>query len=374
MGIWFALGGVSGTGVAAEPESAAQEAGFDALMDRAEQQRANDDLMASARSYAAAYRSLSEQDRIGLLGELAVDNAAADYRAAYRKQPRGLALLEESAQLLEGFVAERRRARGKGEEVAPRLRRELERLRRQIGHALPDDGPVRVTVEPSVEYSGLLPLWIMRRSASLGSKITAPGHERWVDVEIERSDEGPRVRVVAMRDGQRVGEEAEPLLCACDQQELLARVGEQIAQVIEGFPEEPAPEVELPELDSDSTWTGDDRTRARRLGIGLTVSGAVVMAGGVTMAVVGGVLLPRFETSEEFGFYEVTKHPGAPVVLGVGVSLFVASVAPSIVGICALRKASRGEGCVRKEQAREHALVVPWMGRGLAGASLRRRF
>ncbi|MEM9459654.1 MAG: hypothetical protein AAGF11_36085 [Myxococcota bacterium] len=345
-------------------------------MDQAEQQRANEDLMASARSYAAAYRSLSERDRIGLLGELAVDNAATDYRAAYRKQPRGLALLEESAQLLEGFVAQRQRAQGKGEEgaVPPRLRRELERLRRQIDQALPDDGPVRVTVDSEVEYAGLLPLWIMRRNASLGPSITAPGHERWVEVQIERADAGVRIRAIAMRDGQPVGEQAEPLLCACGQQELLDRVSHEIARAIEGLPDEPTPEVETTDLDSHSSWTEEDQARTRRLGIALTASGAAAIVGGVTMTAVGGVLLPRFEPSPEFGFYEVTKHPGAPVLLGIGVSVVVAGLVPSIVGICALRNALRGEGCGRERQTREHALIEPWMGRGLAGASLRRRF
>lgn len=139
----------------------------------------------------------------------------------------------------------------------------------------------------------------------------------------------------------------------------------------------PAQESEPGETKGGETepeWTDADRRRTRGLGIGLTAAGAAVMAGGAAMAVVGGVLLPRFKTNEEFGFLEQTKHPGAPIILGVGVGLFVAGVVPLAIGICNLKKAPEGKGCLRKKQAGKQALVLPWMGRGIAGASIQRRF
>lgn len=99
-----------------------------------------------------------------------------------------------------------------------------------------------------------------------------------------------------------------------------------------------------------------------------------MIAGGIGMAVAGAVLMTRTEPHPEWGFVAVPKHPGAPVLLGVGAALTVVGVAPLTVGLCNLRRARRGEGCLRSAAAEERTHVRPWGGRGLAGLSIHRRF
>jgi len=106
------------------------DATFDELMNLAEQQRDAGDHAKAARSYATAYRGLSDADKPGLLGELAIDNALVAYDEA-SEQSEDQALLEELETLLGDFVTVRTHAHdaGTAEAVPETLERELERLR-----------------------------------------------------------------------------------------------------------------------------------------------------------------------------------------------------------------------------------------------------
>ncbi|MCX4240528.1 hypothetical protein [Paraliomyxa miuraensis] len=142
-------GGVLPTSLALATQRMAPKAAvdFDALMAQAEEQRSAGEHAAAARSYAAAYRSLPEGERTGLMGELAVDNALVDYRAAYEQRPER-ALIEEPLVLLVELEEERTRAHGAGEAeaVPPRLLEEQDRLRTQL-QAL-EDAEVEDAIEP----------------------------------------------------------------------------------------------------------------------------------------------------------------------------------------------------------------------------------
>ncbi|MEX1365219.1 MAG: hypothetical protein AB1Z98_18980, partial [Nannocystaceae bacterium] len=99
-----------------------------------ERQRKDGEHAAAARSYAAAYRGLSDADKYGLLGELAVDNALVAHSEANETQAQELASLEELAALLDDFITVRTRAHeaGEAEAVPERLVQELEWLRVEI--------------------------------------------------------------------------------------------------------------------------------------------------------------------------------------------------------------------------------------------------
>lgn len=119
----------------AEPDSEepASTQDFDTLMARGEQQREEGDHAAAARSYAAAYGALPGSEQSSLRGEIALDNAMADYRAAIEATPDDVTLLDESIALLAGFIVRRKRAAadGEAEAVPPRLIDALEELREQ---------------------------------------------------------------------------------------------------------------------------------------------------------------------------------------------------------------------------------------------------
>lgn len=126
--LWAGSAGAQPSSSHATPSTEATD--FDGLMTQAEQQRNDGDHAAAARSYAAAYRALSETEQRGLKGELAVDNALAEYRAARDQQPGDLDLPRELLGLLDAFIDARTQAHaaGRAEDVPPRLEEERTRL------------------------------------------------------------------------------------------------------------------------------------------------------------------------------------------------------------------------------------------------------
>ncbi len=115
---------------------------FDQLIERAEQERTQTKYEQSARSYAAAYHSLSTEERVGLKGEIAVENALSSYRLAYQLQPNRV-FLEEPVRLLEEFAETRGQAHlmGQAKAVPVRLRAELPRLQKKLDDTRPSEEP-----------------------------------------------------------------------------------------------------------------------------------------------------------------------------------------------------------------------------------------
>jgi len=118
----------------AEPSTEAPletQLSFDDLMTRGERQYLSGEYVASARSYAAAHRSLAETERIQTMGTMALERALKVYEAAQGAQPERMVLIEEPIALLEEYMAERARgiAAGEAEAVPEALVEELERLR-----------------------------------------------------------------------------------------------------------------------------------------------------------------------------------------------------------------------------------------------------
>lgn len=126
---------------------------FDELIARAEQERAQTKYEDSGRSYVAAYHSLSLEDRVGLKGEIAVENALASYRLAYKVRPE-LVFLEQPVLLLEEFAEVRGQAHlaGRAKAVPLRLRAELARATKRLGdaRAIMVTEPAETSAEPTV--------------------------------------------------------------------------------------------------------------------------------------------------------------------------------------------------------------------------------
>ncbi len=120
----------------------------DALLARAEQQHAAEEYPQAARSYSAAYEALPPEDQEDLLGEIALDNALKDYRAAYEQTPEDIALLEEPIALLEGVE------RARGDAMPPPLADELERLRMQQDRDAGAVAALEFEAEASTEEGG----------------------------------------------------------------------------------------------------------------------------------------------------------------------------------------------------------------------------
>lgn len=114
-----------------QPAPSIEPTDFDELMAQAERQRSVGEHASAARSYAAAYRVLPYTEQVGLMGELAVENALTEYRTAYEQQVGAWDLLEESLGLLEVFIDARSRAHADGKvgEVPAWLEGERARLR-----------------------------------------------------------------------------------------------------------------------------------------------------------------------------------------------------------------------------------------------------
>ncbi|MBL4686086.1 MAG: hypothetical protein JKY37_15945 [Nannocystaceae bacterium] len=88
---------------------------FDALMSQAEAQRAGEHHVEASRNYAAAYYALGPEQRTGLLGEIALDNAWADYESSVAANTKPLAGLTQTVTaVLETAVGERSQAHRMG--------------------------------------------------------------------------------------------------------------------------------------------------------------------------------------------------------------------------------------------------------------------
>lgn len=88
---------------------------FDELMSQAEAQRTSERHSEASRSSAAAYHALGPQQRTGLLGEIALDNAWADYESAAAADTElSLELTRAITALLETAISERSQAHRTG--------------------------------------------------------------------------------------------------------------------------------------------------------------------------------------------------------------------------------------------------------------------
>lgn len=140
MAMLLGLGGLTSMAQAASPSSASTAARFDELMNRAEQQRNAGAHRESANTYLQAYRALSVSEQMGLMGEVVIDGALAEYRQAQQARPEAIDALEEPIEVLEGYIDDRTRAHreGRADPVPARLRDELAQLRSQREQARPD--------------------------------------------------------------------------------------------------------------------------------------------------------------------------------------------------------------------------------------------
>lgn len=96
------LGSPSAVAQAARQQPSKSFAELTAL---AEQQRASGDHVAAARSFAAAFNTLSPTEQAGLTGEITVSNGVDDFKLAQAEGSNELALLLEENDLLERFAA-----------------------------------------------------------------------------------------------------------------------------------------------------------------------------------------------------------------------------------------------------------------------------
>lgn len=100
---------------------------FDEWIEQATAQRERESFSESARSFVAAVEVLPEDEQVGLMAEIAINNAVDDYRLAQVREPGNMALLEEELEFLERL--DRAYAKAGAEAMPPALVDELERVR-----------------------------------------------------------------------------------------------------------------------------------------------------------------------------------------------------------------------------------------------------
>jgi len=122
------------TGYAASVSESVEDNEFDALVAHAERERGTGRHLSAARTYVGAFRALSFSDRVGLMGELVIDNALQDYWKAYAQRAKDVAVLEEAVGMLQEYIEflERARMGGQASVMSPRLLTQLERLNTEI--------------------------------------------------------------------------------------------------------------------------------------------------------------------------------------------------------------------------------------------------
>lgn len=125
---------------------------YASLMAKAEQERAGQRHTDAARTYREAYYSLSEDDKINLLGEITLDNALADYRKAREQQPKEIAVVEEPLVLLDEFISARAKAHeaGAADPVPERMEQERAQLAELAESLRPEPEPVAKAESPTI--------------------------------------------------------------------------------------------------------------------------------------------------------------------------------------------------------------------------------
>jgi hypothetical protein len=163
---------------------------------------------------------------------------------------------------------------------------------------------LRVEVDLAIEDAPLIPAWVAARSSHLVEALSGPdGQEHRLVVEIRGGTYDYRVSVVALRNGKLVAASG-PTRCECTNEELLALVDDEIAEVVgslhEAPPEQPAGAASDPPAPHSASSTvepvgpghGDRRDRIDHrplgslgyTGIGIGVVGIGMMAGGIPLA------------------------------------------------------------------------------------------
>lgn len=238
---------------------------------------------------------------------------------------------------------------------------------------------LRVKVDPMLADAALLPGWITERHPDLARSVRDPEgrHAQWIAVEISGSTYDFRVSVSAVRDGEPLGASAEPTRCECTTGELLALVDVGIAAAVDRLrtapPGEPTPEpaaepaaiavAPRPRAEPLAPQPRSLLPDARSRGLGpLGHAGIGVTVAGVGLTAVGAVLARRPEQIRGApGDVETRDVRSAGlglavtggVVLATGLGLLVADLAAP---------------------RRRTIALVPTLHPGMAGAVLVRRF
>lgn len=230
--------------------------------------------------------------------------------------------------------------------------------------------------------------------ATVGAAVGAPS------VEIDLLGDPAAHAYAGTIRARRGAQEAQPITleeCRCDDEEIPAWIRDGVfaalkAPAVEEAADEPEPESEPEQAEPTEPSTTQDgaddegapppgaepedeeRNRARRIGIALTTTGGVLIAGGLATAIAGAVRISKFESHAFLDFVEIRKYEDSPYLLGIGSAVAVAGIAPLVIGLCNLRRARRGKGCLASGRRSERVSVLPWGGLGKAGVSVGRRF
>lgn len=243
-------------------------------------------------------------------------------------------------------------------------------------------GPIRVTVAPGIDDASLIPAWIDDRNPTVARELELPGHEQWVDVSIAGTTYDYRVTVTLMRDGAPLGAAQEPPPCACNSDELLALVGDQLAIAAErakstpaeqredavetGPREEPEPK---PNLRPDPLFTGVGKAGLALVGVG--------GAGAITGAVMIGVNLRTLPNG--YGYFERDWRAPGVVFLGVGGAVLLGGVVTVALDVTRCKRNPRAPGCNQPAEPHDGRRArtfrgAPWASTQGAGVSLWGRF
>lgn len=154
--------------------------------------------------------------------------------------------------------------------------------------------PLRIEVDSTVDDAELLREWITAQNSDVATKVPViSGHEQWIAVHVGGVTYDYTITVVAMRDGEPVGNSAAPLGCECTTERLLGIIETRIDMAVSDLKQPPPrpqlrrserPEIEIQPIEPIVDDSGGRERSLQPLGIagvGLAVLGAGALGGGV---------------------------------------------------------------------------------------------
>lgn len=226
----------------ASAEQDVESGSFDALMADADAARSNNDSSAALRLHVRAHRALAPADRVGLMGEIAIENALDDLDASPMPEEDGAALHPWLVQAVDERQAAHRR-----DEAGPVPERWLTTL-----EALTPPEP---PPEPEVE-------------APIAPAPVDPAPARRTTPTRDRALLGTGIGLTLAGAGLLGGGIA-----------VLGRVADQPEE-----PQWPSPSAaQSPEADAYRDDLDQWQSRGRGIGTGLIVGGALVATGGIVL-------------------------------------------------------------------------------------------
>lgn len=220
-----------------------------------------------------------------------------------------------------------------------------------------DLGPIRVTVDPSIDSAALLPSWIRERNPTVAANLTRNHRHSWISVAISGSTYEYRVTVIAMRNGDPIEPAMEPVTCECNSGALLSTIDEEIARAATQLNtihvETPHPPTALRPLPTPQPERRAPLDKLSTAGMITSSTGVALLGAGAAFAVVG-----EQETRDYPGFIDRDYLPLGYVALSMGIAAVASGVTMFAIHRVHLRHSQRTRATpARKRQSTRKAMA-----------------